>query len=283
MTTLNQMRNGVGGQVPRFRSERTVCSVSVPGGHYKVLQIVFQKRDGSVFVTFPYYQHRIGFVSLATVPSGPPGEGVQVDLKPGGRVTSHLVKYAHHPDGEAHFSQTGKVLTHVRRTAVALDRAGGHLFTVHVSGYEQFRAVTAAEGRQGPTHERTLLNFSLIPERPTAIKIVGRLYTNESLAFEGSPPSGPGPVPTVDESGVQRWAFLVSPLEGWPGDHRILMLTAEEWMASDVRSEPHVSLVGGFDPPEIARDPGKPTTVLALSYPIDSAEDLRQELATIDL
>ena len=52
----------------------------------------------------------------------------------------------------------------------------GYLFTAHISGYQQFKAVTATETREGPTHKRTLLNFSFIPDSPTAIKIVGRLY-----------------------------------------------------------------------------------------------------------
>jgi hypothetical protein len=61
------------------------------------------------------------------------------------------------------------------------------------------------------------------------------------------------------------------------------MLTAEEWRATDVASDPHVSFIGGFDSGEIARDPSRPTTVLAMSYPIESPEELRRELGTIDL
>ncbi len=271
-------------QVPRFRTQRVVCSVSVPQGQHKVLQLVFQKRDGSVFVAFPYYKYSSGLVTVATVPAADPSasdEGVQVELKPGGKVTSHLVKYAHHPDGEAHFSQTGKVITQVRRKAVPLDEAGGHLFTTHLVGYTEFMPVTLAESRRPPEAKRTLLNFEFA-NTPRAIKIVGRLFTADSLKFEGQVPPMPGPVPTVDQDGVTRFAFLASPPEGWGGDHRIVMLTAEEWTPTDRPTGPHLSLIGGFDPPEIARNPTKATTVLALSYPIDSPEELQRDLGSID-
>jgi hypothetical protein len=68
--------------------------------------------------------------------------GTQLDLTPGGKIASHAVKYAHHPDGEAHFSQDGKVLTAIRRKAVPLDAAAGHLFTVHVVGFAAFKTLT---------------------------------------------------------------------------------------------------------------------------------------------
>jgi len=38
----------------------------------------------------------------------------------GGVRTSHLAKYAHHSDGEAHFFEDGKVKTEVRRKSVPL-------------------------------------------------------------------------------------------------------------------------------------------------------------------
>jgi hypothetical protein len=179
--------------VPRFRAERIVCAVTVGGGCYKVAQIVFQKRDGSVFVTFPYYEHSNGLVSYAKLAA----HSSQLDLKPGGKVTSHLVKYAHHPDGEAPFSQCGKVLTQVRKTAVRLDEAGGHLFTVHIVGWSEFKATSELEMARGPTARRTLLNFDFGTETPRGIKIVGRLYTEASFRFEGEPPALPGPVPVV--------------------------------------------------------------------------------------
>jgi hypothetical protein len=80
---------------PPFRSERFVFSVAVATGHFKVVQLVFQKSDGSLFVTFPYGPNCEGLVSVATISANES----ELDLKPGGKIASHLVKYAHHPDG----------------------------------------------------------------------------------------------------------------------------------------------------------------------------------------
>jgi len=52
---------------PRFRSERFVCSVAVENGHFKLVQLVFQKSDGSVRVAFPYGPECDGLVSVATI------------------------------------------------------------------------------------------------------------------------------------------------------------------------------------------------------------------------
>ncbi|MGO9903046.1 MAG: hypothetical protein ACLP0J_25940 [Solirubrobacteraceae bacterium] len=252
--------------------------MTVGGACYKVAQIVFQKRDGSVFVTFPYYAHGTGLVSHARLDA----HSSQLDLKPGGKVTSHLVKYAHHPDGEAHFSQSGKVLTRVRKTAVRLDEAGGHLFTVHIVGCSDFKAASESERARMPSTRRTLLNCDFGAETPRGIKIVGRLYTTASLKFEGEPPCVPGPVAAVQPDGAQRWAFPTSPPKGWPGDYRLLLLTAENWPADDYPDGPHVSFMGGFDRQDIARDTRQSTTVLALSYPIESYDELRRQLGSID-
>jgi len=256
-----------------------VCCIAVARQRYKIVQLIFQKRDGSVLVTVPYGPKCDGLVSAATMPV----HGTQMNLRPGGKVTSHLVKYSHHPDGEAHFSQDGKVRTEVRRRAVPLDEAGGHLFTVHVAGYDTFETPTATEATAAPSARRTLLTFDLGATAPTGAKIVGRVYRTESLRAGGhNPPIAPGPVPTVDGTGTWRPAFLVRPPVGWPGDHRIVMLTADEWPASDLSGDRQMLFVGGFDPGDIARDLNKPLNVLAMSYPIESPDELRRELGTIN-
>ena len=50
------------------------------------------------------------------------------------RITSHLVKYSHHVDGRAHFSQGGKILTAIKRQSMALDKQYGHIFSLLVQG-----------------------------------------------------------------------------------------------------------------------------------------------------
>ena len=63
--------------------------------------------DGSIYVFFPGFIHTEGIVCRAVLRGGTVAQ-TSLDLKDGGKVTSHLVKYAHHSDGEAHFSQVEK-------------------------------------------------------------------------------------------------------------------------------------------------------------------------------
>jgi hypothetical protein len=95
---------------------------------HQIAKIFFSGRDGSLYVDFPYFEHRDGLVCRATLTPG----ATEVSLVEGGKVTSHRVKYAHHRDGEAHFSQTGKVLTQVRKPSVPLNRYSGHIFTIQL-------------------------------------------------------------------------------------------------------------------------------------------------------
>ena len=43
------------GRLRFIAASRAVVVVSTSLAHYKVCQIVFSRRDGSVFVTFPYF------------------------------------------------------------------------------------------------------------------------------------------------------------------------------------------------------------------------------------
>lgn len=60
--------------------------------------------DGSIYVMFPGFPKQSGLVGQLRIPPGP-NPPLTLSLADSGRVTSHLVKYSHHPDGRAHFSQ----------------------------------------------------------------------------------------------------------------------------------------------------------------------------------
>lgn len=72
------------GRLRFIAASRAVVVVSTSLAHYKVCQIVFSRRDGSVFVTFPYFKRTEGIVSR----------------------------------GEAVFSQDGKSRTEIRRASL---------------------------------------------------------------------------------------------------------------------------------------------------------------------
>ena len=79
----------------------------------RIAKIEFS-HDGSIYVFFPGFMNTEGIVCRGRLRAGKSNQ-TTIDLTENGRVTSHLVKYAHHPDGEANFSQDGKVKTEVRR------------------------------------------------------------------------------------------------------------------------------------------------------------------------
>lgn len=58
-----------------------------------------------------------------------------LSLIDGGKVTSHKVKYSHHPDGRTHFSQDGKIFTKVIKSSASFDEVDGHLFTVQFQDF----------------------------------------------------------------------------------------------------------------------------------------------------
>src|ERR1700730_17516226 len=112
--------------VDAIRCDRVVCVVKAGDLRAKAFQVGFL-RDGSLFVSFPYFKHRTGILTSSAIPAT--GERqAQVDLQRGGKVTSHLVKYSHHTDGWAQFSQDRKIFTAIKRRSIALDTQNGHMF-----------------------------------------------------------------------------------------------------------------------------------------------------------
>lgn len=93
------MQSGLGGHqapnVTAFRSERIVLTVKRGQSRNNVVQIIFG-RDGSLFVNFPYFRHRTGILAAAAIP-GNGRRTSEVNFQVGGKIASHLVKYAHHP------------------------------------------------------------------------------------------------------------------------------------------------------------------------------------------
>lgn len=95
----------------------------------------------------------------------------QIQLEDGGAVTSHKVKYSHHVDGNAHFSQDGRIRTTVRGRARGLRTAAGHIFSIDVQGLTQFAEFDTDE-YYGDRHGRGY--FELQGPEPEAVHIVGR-------------------------------------------------------------------------------------------------------------
>jgi hypothetical protein len=122
--------------VDAIRSSRIVAVINTSQLRVKAFQIIFSE-DGSFFINFPYFRHRIGLLCASALPADGKRQ-TDINLEQGGKVASHLVKYSHHPDGRAHFSQTGKIITAVKRQSIPLDAQNGHIFTLHIQGLAAF-------------------------------------------------------------------------------------------------------------------------------------------------
>jgi hypothetical protein len=247
-------------------------------GH-NIFQITFIRRDGSLIVSFPYGAHSQGLLSIGTLPEGQ--LSAQVSLEPEGRCTSHKVKYTHHPDGEAHFSQDGKILTTVRRQSVPLVGTAGHIFTVQAASLHEFQRATRPKDLAQPTASRANLTVDCGPNLPQAIKFVGRLYRASALEARlvGSAPSVIGPILPLRDSTTASQGFCIGNPSAALAD-MVLLITCHIIPSQNDWSG--LIFYGGFDPQERFDDISRSASFLALSYPIEDFDTVATRTGSVD-
>jgi virulence-associated protein VapD len=252
----------------------------------KVFKLGFTASDGSIWIAFPYYRQSHGVAAVVSYPSQT--ESLNVNLGEVGRVTSHRVKYTHHRSGLALFSQTGKVFSEIRKPSIPLSTIEGHLCTVHVSGLTEFAEDDIAQpddwiSATCPTANAHTVTFDIPSRASSAIKFVVHCYNKRRL--RPLVKHGPlGPLVFLDSASPtpQQGVLLAAPIAE-PGAATYLIVKAATVSNFIELGRSCLVFIGGFDPPEIARDPTKPTSMLALSYPVDKYEDLLASVGTIDL
>lgn len=267
------------------RSKLFELSILTANNRFKLLQILFGKKDGSLYVSFPYFHNSRGIVSIVTVAAGPQQQS-RVSLVPGGKVTSHLVKYSHHLSGLAQFSLTGHVQSLVRKQAVPLADAEGHLFTAYIQGLSGFKEAGSKAVARVAKRNRAELVILMTDPRPEAVKVLARFYNLSDLPSKlGSiPVSKAGAEVNFKTSGGGTFtAYLIAPPQGTPIDHRVLVLTADTTDLMESPGASHLVFIGGFDDPKKARDGGQETSFLALKYPAEDYVKLKQVIGSIDL
>ena len=238
----------------------------------RIAKIEFSQ-NGSIYVFFPGFINTEGIVCRARMRAGESKE-TTINLTENGRVTSHLVKYAHHPDGETHFSQDGKVKTEVRRKSIPLNQQKGHLFTIQIQSLESFRLL------QSPRKEQ--LTFE-VAENTQALKITGWRFRFTDLKLpEGVQPLfSPNSIQTSD--GLTRFGLFVAPPEGQRFDDTVLFLGIKETPVLSKEDGAHLIFLGGFDPVSIALDHSQDSEFLAFAYPCSDFERLKNLIGCIDL
>ena len=262
--------------VAAVRSERIVCVAKTDELRAKAFQIGFEK-DGSLFIHFPYFPDREGILSSSEIPAT--GERkADVNLEYGGKITSHLVKYSHHKDGRAHFSQDGKIFTAIKRQSISLEMQNGHMFSLYIQGLHALGVAIKAKDAEGISARRSVVDFPIQSE-VEAIKFVGR-WLDISKMQVSHPDAIVGPRHTmVDPDGVRNDAVLFA--SPHPNVRHVLAVTCVS--IPRLSSEPEVFLFqGGFDAPETMTDPTKRAGFLAFLYPLSEAANMRERLGSVD-
>lgn len=263
-----------------LRTDRCVFTVEVNSKQYKILQIMFGK-DGSLYVNFPYFKHKEGLTSLVRVPANITYP-TDVELNPGGKATTHLVKYSHHPDGRAHFSQDGRVLSTVRKQSVPLTEADEHLFTIKLQGLDEFETVKPTETKNRSTKRKTVnLRFHNI--QPEAFKILGWWSSRANLVGRIKLSAKSFIYECMSRDGKHRsfGVLLANPYKIHNAEF-FLMLNFVPIPKFDNQRNASLNFLGGFDRPEIVDDVSKETTFLSFTYPVTDIEKLARQIGTID-
>lgn len=120
--------------VPRCKKFNIIAVSS--GKPHRIAKIIFGN-DGSIYVTFPSFSRSDGLAAVLPLTGGAKYPA-SLNLAKYGKVTGHRLKYSHHPDGLAHFSQKKKVRSEIRRKACPLNLQIGHLFTIQLQGVHAF-------------------------------------------------------------------------------------------------------------------------------------------------
>lgn len=239
--------------------------------HRRIAKVQFQ-RDGSIFVFLPGFATTSGILCRAVAHAGIQPDH-QISLKEHGKVTNHLVKYAHHPDGEAHFSQDGKVKTEIRRKSVPLDKHHGHLFSLQFQNIESFPVVDNPK-----SHVFTVD----ITEDVHCMKIVGWRYPLSMIKRPPNVSKGARMIGMQLGDGYKT-GFFVLPPSGLPFDDVVLFLSVEATPLLSPDKAPQLIVLGGFDPGEIAMDNSQDTEFLVAAYPCSDPEALAEAIGSVDL
>ena len=254
--------SAVGRTLVAVDAKAYVICAEFSGNTYKVFRITCE-HNGSIYVNFPYIPDGgalLGEVTLGTDMVYPGTLRVGPDFA----TTVHKVKYAHHPDGEAHFSQSGKILTRVRRKAVPFDHATGHLFTVMVEGVVGFNELPA---RATPSRKAQVIPFGFNGPM-NSIKFVGMLYTKREWASMASYGDSSAPwLPVVRPDGGRGVGIALTTKARRQGEPLYLLVSAFARESTFVEHAVQLVFMGGFDPPDTALDHTRPTSYLMLLHP----------------
>jgi hypothetical protein len=252
--------------------EDAVVLIGSPERLYKVCHLRFSNQGG-IYVQAPYFQESDGLVGQLNW--RPSGKGsVSASFEPGwARATSHLVKLHHPPDGNAHFSQDGKVNTEIWLKTFPLTTGRGFVFQLNMYGIEGHDYI-APDARLDKN--RVYLPFVFNGPIPDALTVFGEWLPRRELAPQKGEPSK-GPLVTYVESpGVEAQAFLLAPAGRSANSDFGLRVTGGKAPPIAKPEEPLLVLQGAWAESQSVN------ACLAFMYPAADPERSAATLGTID-
>lgn len=224
-------------------------------------------------------------MSLVRMPFG--FQKADVELANSGKVTSHLVKYTHHPDGGAHFSQDGKVFTRIRNKSFPLKQSNNHLFAIRAQGLGQFKQADPKKDTIEPKLERTVLNFVFTDSMASSFKFVVQWFKASDVItrFRSSTQKfefgASGLFATSD--GERMPGYVIGPPQGAPFDDCCLLICCNPIPLLDTNRENVYSFLGGIGTPVNDGETDSEISFLMALYPCANFEELRERVGSIDL
>ena len=239
---------------PVPRAQRHLLLADLDGTLYQLFSVTFT-RDG-IFVNFPYHPDAPGAVCRAPVePTG----AVAVNLDAVTSTTTHRIKYAHHVDGRAHFSQDRKIHTRIVNQARRLDEDIPHMFTMSLQGIGQFAPLAGVKTRYTPSRF-TLDGHHDYPR----LQITGRWFAQPPGLVDGMT----NPV-ALEVDGVQLLDGLaLAAPAGAPLADGVLVMNGSLEDGLPVTADSLLLFMGGFSP---GLGHGTAGSLVMLTYP-DIAE-----------
>jgi hypothetical protein len=255
--------------------EQHVVVVETPCRTSKVCSIHFH-RDGSLFVLFPYFSRTDGFVSVVTRQPGT----ARLNYLSGAAITSHQVKFSHHPDGRVHFSQTGKIRTSVGKQSIPLAKLHGPAFVLRCQGLHAFEALT--DGDRGRKTGRRVVLGAQLSGHVDAVDLIGHWYTKQELLRRtGERVLGPM-VSLRRQDGSTGEGALIGPMPYSPPRDRVILLTCQA-ARSVPNQDSSLLFLGGFDAPFSFHEHSAAFSFLMLAYPRGAVEAVHDLLPSVDL
>ncbi|EKE13629.1 MAG: hypothetical protein ACD_12C00887G0011 [uncultured bacterium] len=263
------------------QSKRFTISVKHKDVFYKVLNLVFYQNKNtnkeSIIISFPYHSNSKGLLSSITFPRNKKTVK-KLSFIPGGKVTSHKIKYSYWEDGNTHFSQDGKIYTFKNKyLSDTLDNSIGHIFTIQFKGLKGFKI---KEDIKKYTTKEIDLDIDLQNEAEDSIKITGWWYN--SLVVHPQREEFKKVYILKQDEGFSSLCFPLEAPVGSQLSGKILFLCVrKEFMTKEKGT--HLLFIGGFDKKIISNNINNDLHFLGMLYPARNYNDLKNKIGSVDL